>query len=59
MSYGEPSSLPRDGRFPEILSELINKNGVIFVSSAGNNGPAYVCLFVVFVFFNFFLYFVR
>jgi len=39
MSYGEPSSLPQGGRFPELLNELITKDGIVFVSSAGNNGP--------------------
>jgi len=40
MSYGEPTGSPNQGIFPELCAELVNNHGVIFVSSAGNAGPA-------------------
>jgi tripeptidyl-peptidase II len=40
MSYGETTSICDRGYFPALATELVNKHGVIFVSSAGNNGPA-------------------
>jgi tripeptidyl-peptidase II len=40
MSYGEPSSTPNRGRLIELFSEVVREHGVIFVSSAGNEGPA-------------------
>jgi tripeptidyl-peptidase II len=39
MSYGEISSVSNQGRFIELLNELVNEHGVTFVASAGNNGP--------------------
>ena len=40
MSYGEPTTTPDKGRLVELFSEIVREDGVIFVSSAGNNGPA-------------------
>ncbi|KAI6696314.1 hypothetical protein NL676_016433 [Syzygium grande] len=40
MSYGEPSLLPDYGRFVDLANEVINKHRLIFISSAGNSGPA-------------------
>ena len=40
LSYGEGCSLPNSGRFVQLAEELVHKHGIVFVSSAGNNGPA-------------------
>uniref|UniRef100_M8AQP4 tripeptidyl-peptidase II n=1 Tax=Aegilops tauschii TaxID=37682 RepID=M8AQP4_AEGTA len=40
MSYGEPALLPDYGRFIDIVNEVVDKHRIIFISSAGNNGPA-------------------
>ncbi|GAB2222014.1 hypothetical protein Drorol1_Dr00013211 [Drosera rotundifolia] len=40
MSYGEPTLLPDYGRFVDLVNEVVNKHHLIFVSSAGNSGPA-------------------
>lgn len=40
MSYGEPASIPNEGRVADLFSEVVNEHGVIFVASAGNAGPA-------------------
>ncbi|KAE9464869.1 hypothetical protein C3L33_03223, partial [Rhododendron williamsianum] len=40
MSFGEPTLLPDYGRFVDLVDEVVNKHRVIFVSSAGNSGPA-------------------
>ncbi|CAI5497235.1 unnamed protein product, partial [Closterium sp. Naga37s-1] len=40
MSYGEPVAVPNYGRFIDIANQIVNKYGITFVSSAGNDGPA-------------------
>ncbi|OAY76111.1 Tripeptidyl-peptidase 2 [Ananas comosus] len=40
MSYGEPTLLPDYGRFIDLVNEVVDKHHLIFISSAGNNGPA-------------------
>lgn len=41
MSYGEATAVADFGRFVDLLKDdVINEKGVMFVSSAGNNGPA-------------------
>ncbi|RAL51416.1 hypothetical protein DM860_010918 [Cuscuta australis] len=40
MSYGEPTLLPDYGRFVDLVNEVVNKYHMVFVSSAGNDGPA-------------------
>ncbi|KAH0452237.1 hypothetical protein IEQ34_019536 [Dendrobium chrysotoxum] len=40
MSYGEPTLLPDYGRFVDLVNEVVDKHRLIFISSAGNNGPA-------------------
>jgi len=40
LSYGEGAALPNSGRFAELADEMVRRYGVVFVSSAGNNGPA-------------------
>ncbi|KAL8557152.1 hypothetical protein ACS0TY_004563 [Phlomoides rotata] len=40
MSYGEATMLPDYGRFVDLVNEVVNKHRLIFISSAGNNGPA-------------------
>ncbi|CAA6655602.1 unnamed protein product [Spirodela intermedia] len=40
MSYGEPTLLPDYGRFIDLVNEAVDKHHIIFISSAGNNGPA-------------------
>lgn len=39
MSYGEATSWEDEGVFIRLAEELVNKHGILFVSSAGNNGP--------------------
>lgn len=40
LSYGEGCAVPNRGRFVELAEELVLKHGIVFVASAGNNGPA-------------------
>ncbi|CAG8674187.1 18099_t:CDS:10, partial [Racocetra fulgida] len=41
MSFGEATSVPDYGHFIKLIrDEVIGKYGCIFISSAGNNGPA-------------------
>lgn len=40
MSYGEHTRDSDKGRFVRLVNELVYKHNVIFISSAGNEGPA-------------------
>ncbi|KAF7287504.1 hypothetical protein GWI33_001464 [Rhynchophorus ferrugineus] len=40
MSYGEHAHWVDTGRIGELVNEIVNKYGIIWVSSAGNSGPA-------------------
>ncbi|KAJ2832026.1 hypothetical protein J3B01_005055 [Coemansia erecta] len=41
MSYGEPSSSPNVGQWVQtVAQEVVRRHGCVFVSSAGNEGPA-------------------
>lgn len=40
MSYGEHSHWSNTGRVGDLMAEVINKAGVTWVCSAGNDGPA-------------------
>lgn len=40
MSFGEPTRTPNRGRVPEHFTDFVNKHGIIYISSAGNAGPA-------------------
>ncbi|KAF0698014.1 Aste57867_11345 [Aphanomyces stellatus] len=40
MSFGEHAARPNYGRPVEMIQELVEKHGVLFVASVGNDGPA-------------------
>lgn len=40
MSYGEATAVDNSGFFAALAEELVWKHNVIFIASAGNNGPA-------------------
>ena len=40
LSFGEGSQLPNVGRFIQYAEELVFRHNIMFLSSAGNNGPA-------------------
>lgn len=40
MSYGEAGTVANQGFFVKLAEEVTNKHGCIYVSSAGNAGPA-------------------
>ena len=40
MSYGEATAIDNTGAFVSLAEEMVKKFGVLFVGSAGNNGPA-------------------
>ncbi len=40
MSYGEPSMAPNQGPLMQEIARAVNDKGVVFVASAGNDGPA-------------------
>ncbi|ETV89464.1 hypothetical protein, variant 1 [Aphanomyces astaci] len=40
MSFGEHAARPNYGRPIEMIQELVEKHGVMFVASVGNDGPA-------------------
>lgn len=40
MSYGEAAAFQNSGIFVEAFERVVNQHGVIYVSSAGNDGPA-------------------
>jgi tripeptidyl-peptidase-2 len=40
LSFGEPSSPAGSGRLIELIKKVVVQHGIIFVTSAGNSGPA-------------------
>lgn len=40
MSYGEHAAWSNSGRIGELMAELVNRYGIVWVASAGNHGPA-------------------
>ncbi|CAD5234905.1 unnamed protein product [Bursaphelenchus xylophilus] len=39
-SYGEAARFPNTGAIVDVLRKMVFKDGITFISSAGNNGPA-------------------
>ena len=39
MSYGEYSHWSSSGRVGELMADVINNHGVVWMASAGNDGP--------------------
>ena len=40
LSFGEYADLDDAGRFTQMCEKAVHKYGIVFVTSAGNNGPA-------------------
>jgi subtilisin family serine protease len=40
LSYGEPTPWPASGRLIAQISDAVRRRGIIFITSAGNSGPA-------------------
>ncbi|GJQ85876.1 hypothetical protein Trydic_g15333 [Trypoxylus dichotomus] len=40
MSYGEHAHWSNSGRIGELMNEVVNKYGIVWVASVGNHGPA-------------------
>jgi tripeptidyl-peptidase-2 len=40
LSYGEATQVPDVGRFIDLCNTVVYDHGIVFVASAGNNGPA-------------------
>lgn len=40
MSYGEAAEWDNDGAFVRLAEEIVYKHNILFIGSAGNNGPA-------------------
>ena len=38
-SFGGPAGKPNSGTGHDLLDEVVNKNGIIWVAAAGNSGP--------------------
>uniref|UniRef100_A0AC35UHN6 Tripeptidyl-peptidase 2 n=1 Tax=Rhabditophanes sp. KR3021 TaxID=114890 RepID=A0AC35UHN6_9BILA len=40
LSYGEASTVDNKGKIVDVINNMVNKHGILFISSAGNAGPA-------------------
>lgn len=40
MSYGEHANWSNTGRIGELMNDVVNKYGIVWIASAGNHGPA-------------------